>query len=102
MKHIITLGDCGWSYITENESAAKAIEGVVNLYGEGFSESSYNELDQEAKEIFDDFADGKVIWVDPNGELIWEEALKRNAKYGGWEYDEEELKCENYEIWEKQ
>lgn len=97
---IIELGDCGWSYNTENESAANAIKNVVN--GNGFAESDYDELDQEAKEIFDDFADDKVIWVDPNGDLIWAETLKRKAKYGGWEYDEEELKNENYEIWEKQ
>ena len=97
---IIELGDCGWSYITENESAANAIKNVVN--GNGFAESDYDELDQKAKEIFDDFAKDKVIWLDPNGDFIWEETLKRKAKYGDWEYDEEELKYENYEIWEKQ
>lgn len=39
MKHIIRLSDCGWSYITENEEAADAIEKVV--YGKSLGEGSH-------------------------------------------------------------
>lgn len=101
MKQVIKLGDCGWSYITENEEAADAIEKVVygKNAGEGFTTSDYNELSSEAKEVFDDFASSETIWISPYDELIWEEALKRSAKNGGWVYDEEDLELEGYRKW---
>jgi len=100
MESIIKLGDCGWSYRTENESAADAIKSVVNGHlEEGFSESDYNELDPEAKEVFDDFACNKVIWVEPNGNLIWEETLEKQVTNAGLEYDEEDLELQGYRKW---
>ena len=101
MKQVIKLGDCGWSYITENEEAADAIEKVVyeKNAGEGFTTSDYNELSSEAKEVFDDFASSETIWISPYDELIWEEALKRSAINGGWVYDEEDLELEGYRKW---
>ena len=78
-KYIIKLGDCGWSYITTNDEAAEAIKSVV--LGRDFSTDDYDELDEEAKEVFDDFAENKTIWVTPYYNMIWEEYLKRQAKY---------------------
>ena len=100
---IIELGDNGWAYLTDNEEAANAIESVVNRYSDkSFTTDDYAELSTEAKEIFDDFAYDKTIWIDPYGQLIWEKTLKKEAEEkweGGW--DEESLAYEGYEVWKK-
>lgn len=96
MKQVIKLGDCGWSYITENEEAADAIERVVYVTTfEGFSTSDYNELSPEAKKVFDGFARYYNLWITPYNDLIWEETLKRR----GWNINGEEMEYEGYSKW---
>lgn len=59
----------------------------------------YFQIDEEAKEVFDDFASNKVIWVEPNGNLIWEETLEKQVTNAGLEYDEEDLELQGYRKW---